>query len=150
MALKIVNRQRTVPLDRKAIRRIVDAILAEHDAAGADVSVVFARDPYVHELNRDYRGVDRPTDVLAFAMREGGSPRAEEEELVLGDIVISVDRAAAQSRRFKRTIDREILKLVAHGLLHLLGYDHPNAECAREMRRIENRHVRDCSSHDQG
>ncbi len=142
MSLMIINRQKTVALDRKTIRALVSALLAEHDAAGSDLSLTFAADAYVHALNRDYRGIDKPTDVLSFAMRDGGDSRAEGEEIVLGDVVISVDRAAVQARRFKRTVERELLKLVAHGVLHLLGYDHPTEKRRIEMRRIENRHVR--------
>lgn len=142
MSLTIINKQKAVPLDRKTIRSLIKALLSEHDAAGADLTLTFAADEYVHGLNRNYRGIDKPTDVLSFAMRDGGNRRDEGEELVLGDVVISVDRAAVQSRRFKRTVDREILKLVAHGVLHLLGYDHPNENRRTEMRRVENRHVR--------
>jgi probable rRNA maturation factor len=142
MSLSILNKQKTVALDRKTIRTLVAALLAEHDVAGADLSLTFADDEYVHALNRDYRGIDRPTDVLSFAMRDGGDSRDEGEELVLGDVVISVDRAAVQARRSRRTVDREILKLVAHGVLHLLGYDHPTEKRRVEMRRIENHHVR--------
>lgn len=142
MPLRIINKQKTIELDRRAIRSLVKALLTEHAAAGADLTLTFAGDEYVHELNRKYRGIDKPTDVLSFAMSDGGNERDEGEELVLGDIVISVDRAAVQSRRFRRTVDREILKLVAHGALHLLGYDHPNEKRIAEMRRIENRHVR--------
>jgi len=142
MPLTIINKQKTVELDRKTIRSLIKALLTEYDAAGADLTLTFADDEYVHGLNREYRGIDKPTDVLSFAMRDGGDARDEGEELVLGDVVISVDRAAVQSRRFRRTVDREILKLVAHGTLHLLGYDHPNETRIAEMRRIENRHVR--------
>ena len=142
MPLKIINKQKTVVLDRKTIRALINALLKEHDAAGADLTLTFADDKHVHDLNRDYRGIDKPTDVLSFAMCDGGDERDEGEELVLGDVIISVDRAAVQSRRFKRTVDREILKLVAHGVLHLLGYDHPTDARLAEMRRIENRHVR--------
>jgi len=142
MSLKIISKQKTVSVDRKTVRALVAAILDEHDVSGADLTITFASDPYVHELNRDYRGIDKPTDVLSFVMQEGEGELDEGEELVLGDIVISVDRAAVQSRRFKRTVDREMLKLVAHGVLHLLGYDHPSEKRRLEMRRIENRHVR--------
>ena len=142
MPLTIINKQKTVELDRKTIRALIKALLSEHDVAGADLTLTFADDTYVHELNLEYRGIDKPTDVLSFAMGDGGNARNEGEELVLGDIVISVDRAAVQSRRFRRTVNREILKLVAHGVLHLVGYDHPNEKRVAEMRRIENRHVR--------
>ncbi|MCD4690454.1 rRNA maturation RNase YbeY [bacterium] len=142
MAFSIISKQKTVELDRKTIRTLVKALLAEHNALDADLTLTFAGDAYVHELNRDYRGIDRPTDVLSFVMRDGVDRRDDDEELVLGDVIISVDRAAVQARRFKRTVEREILKLVAHGVLHLLGHDHEDDAKMREMRRIENRHVR--------
>lgn len=142
MALKIINRQRRFALDRKAIRAVVKSLLGEHGAAGADLTLTFATDARLHELNRDYRGIDRPTDVLSFVMQEGEGEPDEGEELVLGDIFISVDRAAVQSRRFRRTVNRELLKLTAHGVLHLLGHEHNTEKRRRDMMRTENRHVR--------
>jgi len=145
MPVTIINKQTTVALDRKTIRSLIKALLSGHDVVGADLTLTFADDEYVHDLNREYRGIDKPTDVLSFAMRDGGDRRDDGEELVLGDVIISVDRATVQSRRFKRTVDREILKLVAHGVLHLLGYDHPTEKRQLEMRRVENRYVREAA-----
>jgi len=140
MPLKIVTRK-GARVDKRAVRRLANAILEEHGHLRSDLSVTFTDDSEVRELNRAYRGVDRPTDVLAF---EFGSPDdvPGDAETVLGDVVISVDRAAVQARRFRRTVDREILKLTAHGVLHLLGYEHATDDERSEMRRIENRHVR--------
>jgi len=127
----------------------VRRILEDHGCAGSDLTVVFAADAYVHELNLKYRGVDRPTDVLAFAMteiaRSEGPVSTDEAERVLGDVVISVDRAGAQAVRYRRTLDREILKLVTHGVLHLLGHDHEREDERRAMRRLENRYLRQLS-----
>lgn len=140
MALSILNRQRRLKVDTPAVRRLVSAILDEHGAADADVAVVFTRDARIHYLNLAYRGIDAPTDVLSFSMtvEKGGEERAE---TVLGDVVISVDRAVAQAERYRRPVEREILKLVAHGVLHLLGYEHATTKDRDRMRRIENRHV---------
>jgi probable rRNA maturation factor len=146
MALRIENRQRALKLDTRAVRRLVDLILDDHDCAGCDLTVVFARDGFVRELNASYRDVDRTTDVLAFAMCDRESPGAEgdpeELEQILGDVVISVDRAVVQARRYRKTPEREILKLVAHGVLHLLGYDHENSSERTAMRNLENRYLR--------
>jgi probable rRNA maturation factor len=146
MPLRIENRQRALKLDTPAIRRLVAMILDDHGATGADLTVVFARDPFVRGLNAAYRDVDRATDVLAFAMRDGEPPGAggdpDELERVLGDIVISVDRAIDQARRYRITPEREVLKLVAHGVLHLLGYDHPNPRERVKMKRLEDRYLR--------
>lgn len=86
-------------------------------------------------LNRRYRGKDRPTDVLSFPMREGRFSRVRKE--LLGDIVICVPAAARQARSAGGTLREEIDRLLVHGLLHLLGYDHERG--GREARRMEAR-----------
>jgi rRNA maturation RNase YbeY len=145
MATDIIDKQKTVRIDRRSVRRLVERILADH-ACGGDLSIVFADDEFVRGLNLAYRKADRPTDVLAFAMRDLVAPGelhlVEGPEGVLGDVVISVDRALVQARRFRRTVGHELLKLVAHGVLHLLGYDHERPDERREMRRLENRYAR--------
>lgn len=83
-------------------------------------------DPAIRVLNRDYRGKDKPTDVLAFAQQEGPAAAAD----VLGDLVISVDTARRQARR---GLPAELLHLASHGLCHLLGYDHRTDAEEREM-----------------
>lgn len=140
MALRIVTRGKA-RIDRRSVRRLVGSILRDHSHEASDLSVVFTTDAEVHALNLEYRGIDRPTDVLAFAA-DPSAPVAEEAEKVLGDVVISTDRAAVQARRFRRTLDREILKLTAHGVLHLLGYDHGSAGERSAMRRLENGYVK--------
>jgi probable rRNA maturation factor len=141
MATDIIDKQKTVRIDRRSVRWLVERILFDHSCKGSDLSIVFARDEFVRSLNLAYRGADRPTDVLAFAMLDavgaGERGAARGPESVLGDVVISADRAAVQARRFKRTVDHEILKLVAHGVLHLLGHDHERADDRRAMRRLE-------------
>lgn len=147
MATDIIDKQKTIKIDRRSVRRLVERILSDHGSGDSDLSVVFAGDAFVRELNLVYRKVDRPTDVLAFAMREAVAPDelcvVEGPESILGDVVISVDRALVQARRFRRTVEHEILKLVAHGVLHLLGYDHERANERQQMRRLENRYARD-------
>jgi len=91
----------------------------------------------MRRLNRDYRGINAPTDVLAFAYHEGDSGRNGIEPDHLGDVVISVETAAAYARRLGFTFDREVETLVIHGILHLAGYDHETDQ--GEMRRLERR-----------
>jgi probable rRNA maturation factor len=100
---------------------------ALHDGReGYEVALRLCSDEAIHELNRDWRGKDKPTDVLAFAQREAASADAG----LLGDIVISVDTAKRQA---KKGLHAELLHLASHGLCHLLGYDHPNAAEERVM-----------------
>ncbi len=104
-----------------------------------EVSVLLTDNREIHELNRTYRGKDEPTDVLAFALDEAESalPGAP-----LGDVVISVERATEQAARFGHDVDREVCFLAIHGTLHLLGYDHMEAEERKLMRSRERESLR--------
>ncbi len=102
----------------------------------AELSVLFSGDRTMRTLNRRYRGMDRTTDVLSFALREG--PFADLQPEFLGDIVISVPVAERQARERGHSLGREIEFLLVHGLLHLLGYDHERGSAqARKMQRME-------------
>lgn len=105
----------------------------------AEVSVVFADDEYIQELNRQYRGIDKATDVLSFALDEGEEPEVVDgpEETLLGDIVISIETACRQAAEYGHSLERELAFLAVHGMLHLVGYDHEEDEDRAEMRRQE-------------
>jgi probable rRNA maturation factor len=99
------------------------------DLAGVELSLALVDDASMRALNRDYRGIDRPTDVLAFAMAEGEAP----ERSLLGDVVIAVEVARRQAAERRRPLGDELTMLLAHGLLHLLGYDHVTKAQERTM-----------------
>jgi probable rRNA maturation factor len=104
--------------------------------ADAELTVTLVDDAEIHRLNRDYRGKDRPTDVLAFAMREG--VRAPDDDRVLGDVVISLPTAAQQAHGRGVSTAKEVRTLLIHGVLHLLGYDHERSAAeALRMKRME-------------
>lgn len=118
-------------VDQSLIERAVAAVLAgEGIDEEIELSILITRDEELHRLNRDYRGVDRPTDVLSFASEEepDDAPvafvRPDEEPRFLGDLAISYERVLDQAEEYGHTPARELAYLVAHGLLHLLGYDH--------------------------
>lgn len=104
-----------------------------------EVSVVLANDEYIHALNLTYRGKDCPTDVLSFALNEGDEPNVIDgpEEVLLGDIIISMETAARQAAEYGHSLERELAYLTVHGILHLLGYDHMIEEEKAEMRQEE-------------
>jgi len=102
----------------------------------AELSVLFVGDRAMRTLNRRYRGMDKTTDVLSFSLREGKFPEIQPDNL--GDVVISVPVAVRQAREAGHALDRELDRLLVHGILHVLGYDHVSGgnEAAR-MRRKE-------------
>jgi rRNA maturation RNase YbeY len=115
-------------------RRVLQAL----GETRSEVTVSLVDDPQIHRLNRIYRGADRATDVLAFAMREG--VRSPGDDAVLGDVVISLETAARQARARGDTTAHEVRTLLVHGMLHLLGYDHErSARGARRMQAMERR-----------
>jgi probable rRNA maturation factor len=107
----------------------VQAALTRHASADAEVSVYITDDGEVHELNRRYRGVDAPTDVLSFSMDQEPGTTA----WLLGDVVISLPRARAQAEAFGHDLSRELCYLAVHGTLHLLGYDDEEPVAAAAM-----------------
>lgn len=89
-----------------------------------EISVTFVRSATIHKINRDYRHIDRPTDVISFAIRDDIDMDLPEEEKDLGDIFININYAKKQAREYGHSYEREISFLFTHGLLHCLGYDH--------------------------
>ena len=107
------------------LRQAAEAVL-HHESSLGQVTVVITDDVGIQELNRDFLGIDAPTDVLSFGAQEAAGPFvvAPEAGNYLGDVIISYPRAAAQAAEQGHSTGREIDLLVVHGLLHLLGYDH--------------------------
>lgn len=137
--IDIDNRQDTVftgPELNDIIENVITEVLAsENFTADADVSVSLVDNEEIRDLNRVYRGIDSPTDVLSFSMMEGeDSLQISDMPMMLGDIVISLEKALEQSRDYGHSFEREVGYLVAHGMLHLLGYDHQTDEDRETMR----------------
>ncbi len=119
---------------RVTVRRVTLALLARLGQADDDVGIGFIGDTRMRRLNRVYRKRDRTTDVLAFAYREAPAGVASP----LGDVVISMPAAQRQARASRCSLNEEVLRLLVHGVLHLVGYDHERGERqARLMRRKE-------------
>ena len=121
--------QRTCALIRRTIRT---ALAAEGMTLPCEIDVLLTDDAGIHEINREMRQVDKPTDVLSFpefALKPGELPTEEDADpgtglIPLGDMVLSMERIAAQAREFGHSRSRETAYLVTHSVLHLLGYDH--------------------------
>jgi probable rRNA maturation factor len=109
-----------------------------------ELGLVVAGDDTVHELNRNYRSVDSTTDVIAFSLSERGADNQPfitppDEVIHLGEVVVSYPQAKRQAHEQRHSLERELALLVAHGVLHLLGYDHELPEQAEKMRSMESR-----------
>ena len=102
----------------------------QNESSNADLSIVLTDDARLHKLNRDYLGIDAPTDVLSFPASETDP---ETGSRYLGDILLSIPRAQEQATAAGHALDSEVQLLVVHGVLHLLGYDHAEAKEKRKM-----------------
>ena len=130
--------QRGLPrLDRARLRRRAARVLRALDLAEAELSIRLVDDAAMAVLNERHRGRRGPTDVLSFSLCEG--LHAARRGTLLGDVVISLDTALRQARSGRRTLESEVLRLLIHGSLHLVGHDHVRAAEARAMRAEERR-----------
>lgn len=135
------DRQDKIDIKDELYEKIEDIVEEVLDYEGYsddyDISISFVDNKEIHELNKQFRGVDRATDVLSFPMLSDEFEDVEYEEMSLGDIVISLERALEQSIEYGHSFEREVCFLVCHSMFHLLGYDHDTDENTREMREKE-------------
>ncbi len=134
MSVSVVSRRRLRGVTLAQVRRDARRLIRRLNVDG-ELSIALVHDAEMQQLNATYRGADRPTDVLAFAAREGGRQPAPLD--VLGDVVISLDTAARQAAARRIAVADEVRMLLTHGVLHLLGYDHERslAEARRMFRK---------------
>ncbi len=139
LALDLIDQ--TESLSKKELhlieRMLHHAAQAEGIEAGSELSLIFMNNEEIQQINHEYRGKNVPTDVISFAMEELGEGEMEIEvegaPRILGDIVISVERAKEQAVDYGHSDERELGFLAIHGFLHLLGYDHMTSEDEKEM-----------------
>ena len=120
------------------IRKVCDEVSRVYGLDEDEMSILLCNNAKIHELNKEYRGIDRPTDVLSFALNEGDDYEgSEEEHHLLGDMIISLERTREQAIEYGHSFERELAYLTTHSCLHILGYDHMNEEDKKEMRTEE-------------
>lgn len=107
------------------MKKVLEIAIKEEELNDVEFNVILVDNNYIHELNKNYRKIDRETDVVTFALEDNEEVN-EEEHRLLGDIYISVDKAKSQALEYGHSFKREICFLAVHGFLHLLGYDHMN------------------------
>ena len=126
--IEVVNRQRKAKIPKRDWSVLADRILERIGRRKSSATIAFVSDNKIRQLNRRYRGIDKATDVLSF-------PSGNDDDVELGDIVVSVEKASVQARQNGLTMEQEIAQLILHGLLHLCGYDHETDN--GEMNRLE-------------
>ena len=132
--IRNLTKKRIPPV--RLLRRAIKKVLKLQKIADGELDLVFMTDAQIRKLNLRYRGKNRPTDVLAFSMKEGKSIKGAKH--ILGDIAISVDAAKRQAKGFNSTKKKEIYLYVIHGILHLLGHDDGGAEESACMQKRQN------------
>lgn len=125
--IEVINETNEDVEELKVLPGLLEYAVKEEKLSNVVFNVILVDNEYIHTLNRDYRKVDRPTDVITFALEDNGSMETEYGR-ILGDIYISLDQAKVQSTEYGHSLKRELCFLAIHGFLHLLGYDHMEKE----------------------
>lgn len=110
------------------IEKVINKAFEIERLKNASCSIIIVDNSYIHKLNKEYRGIDRVTDVISFALEDDKSMVIPDNIRLLGDIYISLDKAKEQAREYGHSLERELCFLSIHGLYHLLGYDHESKE----------------------
>ena len=132
MMFEIFNETEETVNEIEDIKKVLNKAIEVEDVDPVCFNVILVNNEYIHELNRDYRHIDRPTDVITFAL-EDNKDFPGYDVRILGDIYISLEKAHSQAVEYGHSFKREICFLAVHGFLHLLGYDHMEKEEEKVM-----------------
>tara|TARA_B100001123_G_C14922791_1_gene872453 strand:- start:105 stop:590 length:486 start_codon:yes stop_codon:yes gene_type:complete len=127
MAVFLRNKHPEIKIDSLEIESKVQVIMGKLDCLDQEISILFMKDFDIRQLNKKFRKVDKPTDVLSFPQNSDEDPSIP-GEIILGDIAISLDKAKSQAKEHGLAFKEELTLLLIHGILHLLGYDHEISE----------------------
>ena len=112
----------------KTVEDVLKSAVKKENLVNTTFNLIIVDNDYIHELNKDYRHIDRETDVITFALEDDDSLVMPTDERILGDIYISIDKAMSQAEEYGHSLLRELSFLAVHGFYHLLGYDHMTKE----------------------
>ncbi len=115
------------------VKKVLEFGMKKENLNHTSFNVIIVDNNYIHELNKNYRNIDRETDVITFALEDEDSVKLPGDMRILGDIYISIDKARSQAIEYGHSFEREICFLAVHGFYHLLGYDHMNEEEEKVM-----------------
>ena len=130
--IEIINETKEKIKELEVLPALLEFAANKQQVKDVVFNIIIVDNEYIHQLNKTYRGVDRPTDVISFALEDNGACETEFGR-ILGDIYISIDQARIQAKEYGHSLKRELAFLSIHGFLHLLGYDHMTEEEEKEM-----------------
>ena len=122
----------------KTVEDVLKSAVKKENLVNTTFNLIIVDNEYIHELNKNYRHIDRETDVITFALEDDDSLVMPTDERILGDIYISIDKAISQAEEYGHSLKRELSFLTVHGFLHLLGYDHMEKEDEIKMFSLQN------------
>lgn len=130
--IEIINETKEEIKELEVLPDLLEFAANKQQVKDVVFNIIIVDNEYIHQLNKTYRGVDRPTDVISFALEDNGACETEFGR-ILGDIYISIGQARIQAKEYGHSLKRELAFLSIHGFLHLLGYDHMTEEEEKEM-----------------
>lgn len=131
--IEIFNETTKEIKELETVEKVLEKAIEKENLKDVEFNVIIVDNKYIHELNKNYRNIDRETDVITFALEDDKTMITPEEVRVLGDIYISIDKAISQSEEYGHSLLRELSFLAVHGFYHLLGYDHMTEEDEKIM-----------------
>lgn len=131
--IEIFNQTNTELEELSTVKKVLEYAYQKENLINTSFNVIIVDNTYIHELNKKYRHIDRPTDVITFALEDEDSVINGSNERILGDIYISLDKAREQAQEYEHSLLRELSFLAVHGFYHLLGYDHDTQEKEKIM-----------------
>ena len=129
----IFNQTEEEVKELETVEKVLYSALEKEHMENTSVNLIIVDNNYIHELNKNYRHIDRETDVITFALEDEDTVIIPDEERILGDVYISLDKAIAQADEYGHSFLREICFLAVHGFYHLLGYDHMTEDDEKVM-----------------
>ena len=131
--IEIFNQTEEKIKELDTVEKVLYSVMEKEHLENTSFNLIIVDNNYIHELNKNYRGIDRETDVITFALEDEDTVIIPDDERILGDIYISLDKARAQAEEYGHSFLRELSFLAVHGFYHLLGYDHQTKEEEKVM-----------------
>ena len=142
--LEIFNQTGEEIAELETVKKVLEYAIKKEKLDKVIFNIIIVDNDYIHQLNKNYRNIDRETDVITFALEDEKEMVAPEGERILGDIYISIDKAKAQALEYGHSLLRELSFLAVHGFYHLLGYDHQTKEEEKVMFQKQEEVLHDC------